>query len=274
MRVTAETIWAVPGHLPSRQPPLTDEAVVAAEKEIGHKLPGEYLELLRKQNGGTIRFSLPGMVHNSIAGIGPHFRSLTGIDWDDYQDCVSFPLLGLVPFDGDGHWFLCLDYRKNLLVPTITHADVECDDEEHIADSFADYLAMLRFEVEDKYVLEGVTDIEGLKADLARQLGVQFDPPNTWDNAYRIERVRLGDDADPQWLWISPNTVCRGFVSKDHHRYPELKDLMLELGDQFPGLPANSYFLEVTDRVRARVLDACTRSGLTMRPLREYVADI
>ena len=58
MGATADTIWQVPAYLPYLQPPLTDEAVAAAEKEIGYKLPSEYLNLLRRQNGGYIRVSL------------------------------------------------------------------------------------------------------------------------------------------------------------------------------------------------------------------------
>ncbi len=71
------TIWQVPAYLPYLQPELTDDAIAAAEKAIGYTLPAEYLELLRIQNGGYIRLSLPEMVHDSIAGIGPYFPSLT-----------------------------------------------------------------------------------------------------------------------------------------------------------------------------------------------------
>jgi hypothetical protein len=120
MGANAETIWQVPAYLPYLQPPLTDQAVASAEKKIGFKLPTAYLDLLWKQNGGYIRFSLPDLVHHSIAGIGPHFPSLTGFDWDDAQDGVSFPLQGLVPFDGDGHWHMCLDYRRNSANPSVT----------------------------------------------------------------------------------------------------------------------------------------------------------
>jgi hypothetical protein len=253
---------------------LTDAAVASAEKEIGYKLPSEYLNLLRKQNGGYIRFSLPEMVHDTIAGIGPYFPSLTEFDWDECQEQVSYPLQGLVPFDGDGHWHLCLDYRKSARAPAITFADIECDGETHVADSFADYLAMLRICVEDEYVLEGVSDIERLKADLSRQLGVPFDPPDTWAHGYPTERARFGDEGNPQWLWMSPNTVPRGFVRTDDSRYSALKDLMPGFGERYPGLPADSYILCATDGVRARVLEACGRSRLAARPLREYVGGI
>jgi hypothetical protein len=257
--------------LPYLQPALTDEAVAAAEKEIGYKLPEEYLNLLRKQNGGGIRFSLPEMVHDTIAGIGPYLPSLTGFDWEECQEYVSYPLQGLVPFDGDGHWYLCLDYRKNARVPAITFADVEGDRETHVADSFAEYLTMLRIDVDDVYVLEAVSDIERLKADLSQVLGVPFEPPDTWAHGYPAERARLGTEVNPQWLGISPNTVPRGFVRTNHRRYSALKDLMPGFGERFPGLPAGSYLLSATDGAMARVLDACSQSGLPVRPLREYV---
>lgn len=274
MAATAETIWRVPAYLPYLQPALTDEAIAAAEQEIGYKLPEEYLSLLRKQNGGYIRYVLPESVHDTIAGVGPHFPSLTGFDWEESQEYVNYPLQGLVPFDGDGHWHLCLDYRKNPRAPAITLADIECDRETHLADSFADYLALLRIRVDDEHVLESVSDIERLKADLSRQLSIAFDPPDTWAHGYLTERARLGDEGNPQWLWLSPNTVPRGFVRKDDRRYSALRDLMPGLGERFPGLPARSYILSATDGVRARVIDACSRSGLAVRPLREYVEGI
>src|SRR5215510_10309603 len=131
MIANAENIWRVPAYLPYLQPPLTEAAIGSAEEELGCKLPPEYLNLLKKQNGGYIRYSLPKKVHDSIAGIGPHFPSLTGFDWDECQDDVSFQLAGLVPFDGDGHWHLCLDYRQNSTAPVVTYVDVECDRESH-----------------------------------------------------------------------------------------------------------------------------------------------
>lgn len=267
MSASAHTIWRVPAFLPYLQPPLTEALVAAAEATIGYKLPSEYLALLREQNGGYIRFELPEIVHDTIAGIGPNFPSLTNFDWDEVKEYVSYPLDGLVPFDGDGHWHLCLDYRKNPDTPAITYADVECDTESSVADSFCDYLALLRPADSGNYALEGVPDIEWLKGELTRSLGVAFEPTDTWANGYPIERVRLGNHQDPQWLWISPNTVRRGFVRADDPKYEVLKDLMPGTADRFPGLPSGSYILSTTDRVRRRVLDACEQVGFPARPL-------
>jgi SMI1 / KNR4 family (SUKH-1) len=271
---TADSIWRVPAYLPYLQPPLTDKAIASAEKQIGYDLPTEYLHLLKKQNGGYIRFSLPEMVHDSIAGIGPHFPSLTGFDWDECQDHVSFPLRGLVPFDGDGNWHLCLDYRQDSSGPSITHADIECDRESRIADSFADYLAMLKSDVGDEYVLEGLSEIEKVKANLSLSLSLTFEAPDTWAHGYPTHRARLGTKNNPEWIWISPNTVHRGFVRSDDPRFAELKDLMPGYASRFPEVPADSYMLTVTDGVRSKVIDACVRTRMVIRPLREYVNGI
>jgi SMI1-KNR4 cell-wall len=267
---TPDSIWRVPAYLPYLQPPLTDEAVAVAENKIGYKLPGEYLNLLEKQNGGYIRFSLPEMVHDSIAGIGPHFPSLTEFDWEEYQEHVGFPLQGLVPFDGDGHWHLCLDYRQDSSTPPVTLADVECDRESRIADSFSDYLALLQIDVGDEYVLEEA-EIEKVKADLSLLLDIAFDPPDALAQGYPIHRARLGTKNNPQWVWISPNTVPRGFVRSDDHRYAELKDLMPGYTSRFHEVPADSYILGTTDGIRSKVIEACARSRMVTRPLRDYV---
>lgn len=178
MSATADTIWQVPAYLPYLQPPLTDKAISSAEMEMGYKLPTEYLSLLWKQNGGYIRYSLPEMVHEKIAGIGPYFPSLTDFDWDECQEYVSYSLEGLVPFDGDGHWHLCLDYRKNPQKPSVTYADVECDRESPIADSFGAYLALLQLKTDDCFVLLSVTDLEEVQAKLSKSLRASFEPPN------------------------------------------------------------------------------------------------
>ena len=157
MDATAETIWRVPAYLPYLQPALTEDGIAAAETKIGHKLPKEYLDLLRVQNGGYIRFSLPDIGHDTIAGIGPLSPSLAGFNWEECQNYVSYPLKNLIPFDGDGHWYLCLDYRMNERTPAITYLDIECDQERRIADSFAAYLRMLRIRTDGEYVIEVVS---------------------------------------------------------------------------------------------------------------------
>lgn len=270
MSATPETIWRIPAYLPYLQPALTEAAIAGAEAEIGYKLPADYLNLLRTQNGGYIRHSLPKMVHDTIAGIGPNFPSLTGFDWDECQEYVGFPLNGLVPFDGDGHWHLCLDYRRRKDAPAVTYVDIEGDQESPVAVSFADYLEKLQLDVAEDYVLEGVPEIEKVAAGLSAALGIAFEPPDSFAHGYPMYRAPLGTKENPEWVWISPNQAPRGFVRADDPRYRELKDLLPGVSSRFPEVPPDACILSTTDAVRAKVLNAGLRAQMTIRPLREY----
>lgn len=273
MRASADVIWRVPAYLPYLQPPLTETAIIHAEYVIGYRLPNAYLDLLRKQNGGYIRFELPNIPHRKIAGLGPHYPNLTDFDWEEDQEYVDYPLKGLVPFDGDGHWYLCLDYRSNSKSPTITFADIECNEESYVAGSFDEYLGMLRFCVVDGFVLEGVGDIEAVKRELSRRLGTSFETLDDRDRGYSSDRARLPSTKEPEWLWISPNSVRRGFVRPDDPRYSALREEMPGFADRFPLLPPNCYILSTTSGAQTHVRDACTQAGLVPRPLSKYYAD-
>jgi hypothetical protein len=271
MLATPENIWEVPAYLPYLQPPLTDESIASAERQIGFTLPGEYVKLLRTQNGGYIRFSLPNMVHSQIAGIGPNFPSLTRSHLRAAQGEVSFSLEGLFPFDGDGHWHLCLDYRQDCTQPAVSYIDVECDHQFRIADSFLQYLERLEFKVGDQWVVTPLSDVEFLKARLTAALGIAFDPPDTFNHGYPVERARISTDSGPELLFISPNVVPRGFVRPKERRYAELKNLLRGTARRYPQLPPESYLLIASAGIRQRVLDALTSSHYTVRALRDYV---
>ena len=271
MAASPKTIWRVPAYLPYLQPALTAEAVAAAERAIGFPLPEAYLDLLRAQNGGYIRLELPDLLHDVIAGIGPQFPSLTDFDWTEAQDHVSFPLQGLVPFDGDGHWFLCLDYRDDGNTPAVSHIDVECDRQTRLAASFAGYLARLRVEAGDDYVLESTLELGEVVARLSAALGAVFEPPDTWAQGYPVHRAALGSAEAPEWLWLSPNRVPRGFVRPDDPRYDELKDLLPGQAPRYPEVPERGLLLAATEGVTAEVVAACKAAGLAGRPLRAYL---
>ena len=273
MAATPETIWRVPVYLSYLQPPLTEAAVAAAEDAVGFHLPEAYLALLRRQNGGYIRYALPDHAHEMIAGIGPHFPSLTDFDWAEVQDHVSFPLNGLVPFDGDGHWHLCLDYRDDAAAPAVSYIDIECDEQTRLAPSFAAYLALLRIEADDDYVLETTLEVGEIVARLSAALGVEFEPPESWAQGYPQHRAPLGSAERPEWLWLSPNLVPRGFVRQEDRRYQELKDLLPGQALRYPEAPEGSFLLATTAGARLRVLEACKAARLAVRPLRDYVGD-
>lgn len=274
MSSTSRSVWAVPSYLPYLQPPLSTEMIKDAEQKIGYRLPESYLKLLRIQNGGYIRYTLAETPHSLICGIGPHFPSLTDFDWDSYRSDVSYKLDGLVPFDGDGHWNLCFDYREDTANPSITYIDIECDDEDHIATSFAEYLKLLHIE-DDGYdfVVTEIDDIEVFKGKLEGQMGIVFEAPDSWAHGYPTHRAPGGIEGRHEWLWVSPNLVPPGFVRSEDARYEDLKHLMEGEALRYPELPATSYIISATSGLHQALLESCSELQIDLRPLSEYIAN-
>ena len=131
--------------------PLTQQAILKAEKQIGQKLPSELIRLLKIRNGGyTQGFAYPMAQPTMWSENHVPFSELMGIVFDKSKSQESSILdtsyaeeWGLpkkqVPLCGDGHWFITLDYRTNE-VPKVMWIDIECEEEVFIADSFKDFL--------------------------------------------------------------------------------------------------------------------------------------
>ncbi len=244
-------IWRKPIYLPYLQQPLTDSMVSDAEQQLGHKLPKEYIDLLKIQNGGYIRYRLnedeyeEASIHDTISGIGDRFPSITDVDWEYAEDEVSFELNNLIPFDGDGHWHLCLDYRDGNAEPKVTYIDVECDEQEVIADSFLEYLNLLEVDVEDEYYIETSDDISTTISNIEKLLGISFGEPNTFDYGYPEYRTKYKDS----WIWINPNKVQKGFVRENEYNYEKIRSLIDENATalRFPFAPENAIILKVSE---------------------------
>jgi hypothetical protein len=63
-----------------------------------------------------------------------------------------------------------------------------------------DYLAILQIDIGDEYVLEAVSDIESVKAELSSSLKTVFDPPDTWTHGYPTHHACLGTKSSPEWV--------------------------------------------------------------------------
>lgn len=242
------SIWAVPAYLPYVQPTLTESARQQIEEVLGQRLPAEYLEVLREQNGGYLRRRLPGHSHDVISGIGPQYPSLYRPDWSEVQDEVSFPLEGLIPFDGDGHWHLCFDYRGHSETPSITHIDLESDTQTLVASSFAEYLRLLVIPVEEgQFTLPAPKGLEELVGRLSATLQLEFENLGADDQGYPIFRAAVGRSRQPEWIWVSPNQVPKAFVRADDDDFDALKERCAGMALRYPELPDTACLLEVTD---------------------------
>jgi hypothetical protein len=262
-------IWQSPKYMPYVQPALTNEALAEAEKQIGYKLPVEYIELLKIQNGGYIRYSIEDTVHFVIKGIGPYYPSILGHDWSDFDDWeLSFELNGLVPFDGDGHWYICFDYRNQQLEPEITYIDTESDEEIHIAKSFKEYLTLLVIDENDEHVIETNLNIDAAVKQISAIATIDFEAPDAWAHGYAVYRSKYKD----KWVWISPNKVPSGFIRIDDERYDELKSQMETSDLRFPEIPGHALLISTSDGKATKSLIAeLAKNGFSIKPLTAYL---
>lgn len=258
-------IWSVPAYLPYLQPPLVAAAVAQVEEQLGVSLPESYLALLAQQNGGYVRLTLPDSVHGLIWGIGPHFPNI-GMDhwWKEQADgggdqwLPADPAL-LVPFDGDGHWHLCFDYRERgpHAEPAVGYIDLESEHEEEIAGSFTEFLAMLRPSIEDNtFGISGAASIEAAVQRFSAALGVKFDMAGSDNSGYPIYRWPLGDGQHREWAWLAPNQVPRGFVRTSDERHAQLSGLLPGTALRFPEYPDMRFIVTCTYGVAGRVRTA------------------
>jgi len=263
-------IWRTPVYLPYRQPPLTDDILNDAQAQLGVRLPTELVALLREQNGGYLRVELDDedVPHSLITGIGPHYPSLLNVDWTEVQEYVDFQLDGLIPFDGDGHWHLCLDYRDSES-PLVTFVDIECNEQKPIASSFGGYLSRLRIESDGEVVLLELPDVATAVAALEENLQVKFEQPDAWANGYDVYRLGLGTRSSPEWVWLSTNMAPRGFARKGERGYRQ--NPLPGEAPRYPELPDDAVLLSTTDGVRERVLAACASAGLDTRPHKDFL---
>jgi hypothetical protein len=253
IKPTPETIWKRPAYLPHVQPPLTDALIRRAEAEFGHSLPQRFLDVLRVQNGGPIRFAIPESVGDQIAGIGSSYPSLTSFHLRDNQEYVDFSLDGLIPFDGDGHWYYCLDYRNNATEASVSYIDVECNSQDQIADSFADFLQLMELKLETELVLQNVFDFDDAKQRLEGIFDATFEHDIS-NIGVPNSTLKTGKNWD-QCFWISPNKVARGYSGDDPENFRFQGDALL-----FPELAPTAVIFEAPeeyiDQYRIRIADA------------------
>lgn len=137
-------------------PRLTDEMVIEIEKMLGLRLPAEYIDLLRIQNGGyTLGFGHPMSVETTWSENHVPLNDLNGVVLDeDIQTALNLcdneylcEEWGLPPrqvlLSGDGHYWITLDYRDSDS-PSVSWIDTECDEDIPIAPTFAAFLKGLR----------------------------------------------------------------------------------------------------------------------------------
>jgi hypothetical protein len=259
--------WQVPAFLDYVQPTLTEETVREAESQLAVQLPRAYLDLLKQQNGGYLRASWPDSVSETLFGIGPRFPSITRDDgwWRpknaDSQMWAPPQSELLIPFDGDGHWDMCFDYRKHgpRREPTIAFVDCECERERPITESFVDYLAGLVDESAATATrLYGLAAPEVVAQRLSQHLGAPAPTVDDFAHGYPIWGIALSGES--RWIWVSPNLVPAGF-RRDQRRIIVTPESALRI----PEDPDCTVLLSCTEESKAAVSEALIALGLATR---------
>jgi hypothetical protein len=126
----------VPTGLQDAAKPLEKEHVRQAEQLLGVVLPPAYLEVLEVQNGGYLYRKKIRPAQRPVRFWGTastyELEMLCGLDpdrWDSLPKLLEVARQewdlpqGLVPFAGDGHFWVCLDYRTcgSQGDPSVTH---------------------------------------------------------------------------------------------------------------------------------------------------------
>ncbi len=129
--------------------PLSDEAVKIAEETLNIKLPISYINILKQQNGGYIKFNAhPTDVPTSWADNHVNVDHLFGIGLGKEKGILDSEYLikewglpkNVVILAGDGHSWIALDYRKRKAEPSVIYIDVEENQVIRLAKSFEEFI--------------------------------------------------------------------------------------------------------------------------------------
>ncbi|ACK95608.1 SMI1/KNR4 family protein [Bacillus thuringiensis] len=145
------TIWAEDDYL--KLAPINDELIKKAEEVLNVKLPESYINLLKEQNGGTLRLDThPTSKPNSWADDHVNVSGLYGISFDENESSIleSRYLIrewempdNIVLLSGDGHTWIALDYRNVAENPPVIFIDNEFEEIIELAPNFESFLQNL-----------------------------------------------------------------------------------------------------------------------------------
>lgn len=198
---------------PNRLPALTDDILTEVEGRLGVKLPADYLEAIRIQNGGYVEQRDLPIIWNgqddialvdSIAGVGLHKGLIESkvllTEWGVEDD-------RLIAFAGDGHFFLAFDYRERV-TPKIAYIDTDTEEIDVLFDSFRQFTeALTTVEFEP---FTGLAEGEAL-IDYARRLLYSTDKQekatgaNTWLNG--VDMLGADELVTELLTWMKDETL-------------------------------------------------------------------
>ncbi len=143
-----ESIWQVDNDY-GKLEPLLDEMVEKAEKKLNIVLPKSYINILKQQNGGYIKFNAyPSNSPTSWADDHVNVDHLFGIGMGEEKGILESEYLieewdlpkKVVLISGDGHSWIALDYRQTKAEPPVIFIDVDDEQIIELAPNFEAFL--------------------------------------------------------------------------------------------------------------------------------------
>ena len=246
------TIWK--RDAPARRG-ATDEEISSTEDLLNRKLPTAYVELLREQNGGRL-------LYDAFPTASPTARSkhhvpvdqLYGVGGGGLDDALYLvdewgmdPRL--VPFCGDGHTWICLEYSTDE-EPLVVWIDNESEPHRVVLSrSFAEFIKGL-IRGDHRYIF-GIATIgksrEEVVGTLSRALDVILVPSFTAALSGSHSRWRDFDKSEAAYFVLEEN---------DHEDFPEADDCSWILGCDIAheNLGELVAAIDHLDQVRVRLL--------------------
>lgn len=134
---------------------LTDDMIEHAEIKLGAKLPAEYIGLMKEKNGGSLNYSYFSVSGENTNKLGKYILvdHIMGIGKNDegiLQTSFFAKEFGikpqLIPFYGDGDFWICFDYTKKgpFREPAISYVYSHSGEAVEISPDFRSFLQELK----------------------------------------------------------------------------------------------------------------------------------
>lgn len=137
---------------------LKKSDIIAAEKLFGVKLPEEYINILKQQNGGEIIYdAFPTSFPTSWDDTSGYIDHILGIGEEGILETPYYIKEWEMPnniilFSGDGHAWLAFDYRNTTENPAVIYIDNDSNQVLKVANSFKEFLDSLYIDESEDYV--------------------------------------------------------------------------------------------------------------------------
>lgn len=262
--------WKKPIYLPAVQADLSDAMVAEFEQKTAYRLPEKLIELLKIQNGGYVERVYFEYYIRQIWGIGKKYACLlhlTDLDPDELPE-LDFSLDGLIAFDGDGHFYHCLDYRKNPDNPQISFIDIECNDDRVIAENFDDFLADLWVDTENIWVIQSDKSLHEVVEVLSQKLSSSFEQSDEFAYGYDYFSTRYLNE---HLIFASANQVPYAFAREGERNFEQLKNYVGKTALQYPQLDENTTILTIWDEKTAQLVQEKLTGIFKMTALEDLI---